>query len=81
MKKKTREKTVSALEALLKKLQKQKAFNAKDGYTVIAHDIDCVRHVIGLMEQHDVGDKVDLEKYDKISGSEWNKILEKKDGD
>lgn len=81
MKKKTKEEVVNVLEVFLKKLQEQKISNAENGYTVITHDIDCVKHVIELIEQHEVEGKVDLDKYDRISGSEWNETLEKKDGD
>lgn len=82
MKKETRKKEVNTLEILLKKLQEHKPSDVKDNFTVLTYDIVCVKRTINLMEWYSVDDTkgVDLDKYDKISGSEWNETLEKKDG-
>ena len=75
------------LEVLLKELQEQKASWDKVGVPTSMYDIVCVKRVIELIEQRDVDieakelphdEKLDLDKYDRISGSEWNETLEKK---
>ena len=92
MKKETKERVVSALKVFLGEfvtLQRQKTPTIQSQKD-FAHDIGCIKHVIGLIERHEIkivklreidDEKLDLDKYDRISGSEWNKTLEKKDGD
>lgn len=43
--------------------------------------VRALKNFIGLIGRHRdnkiEGDKLDLEKYDRVSGSEWNETLEK----